>query len=267
MTQGKTPELPIGANPTFERRFGQDAEDYPTPGYCLRRAWSRYREGPSLSLSWMFQRMLLKRMGDSKPLQVLDPFCGRGSLLIELRRLTAGFSLTGDVDLYGVEVQPWHGSHAAMADENGFHIFVGDFFRPPAQDWLREHGPFDAVVMNPPFSLSDQFLEWWAEQERRPLVAMYQRLGWFGGVNRARLLRRLDINPSILVLPERVRHRPGKGTDNSNTAWFVFGPGHDEGYAHGFVEMLETTPKEERERDHERLFGIPDGLYSDAVEG
>ena len=148
---------------------------------------------------------------------ILDAGCGDGSILSVL----VAEHLDGVV--LGVDNDP-----ALVAatrsrcgtDADGSHlasIVVGDF--------LRWDQPVDLVIANPPFSLSLEFVEVALEatSARHGVVAMLLRLGWLAGRKRSDFHR---AHPSdVFVLERRPSFTADGGTDASEYAWFVWGPG------------------------------------------
>lgn len=71
---------------------------------------------------------------DVKPYRVLEPSCGDGRIMDELRARSCR--------PFGIEV---HAGRAAEARAKGHHVLTGNFLEQPARE------EFDFVVMNPPF--------------------------------------------------------------------------------------------------------------------
>lgn len=94
----------------------------------------------------------------------------------------------------------------------------GDFVH---RDWPSTWTLADVLIMNPPFSLSSQFLA--AAFTRARWVVMLQRSNWFGSQDRAPWLRRFC--PDQYTLPFRPSFRPDGKTDNCEYSWFVWPPG------------------------------------------
>lgn len=74
------------------------------------------------------------RIDEPKGYRVLEPSCGDGRIMDELR--------TRGCRAFGIEV---HAGRAAEARAKGHHVLTGNFLEQPARE------EFDFVVMNPPF--------------------------------------------------------------------------------------------------------------------
>jgi len=92
----------------------------------------------------------------------------------------------------------------------------GDFVHRPWQ-----HGLADVLIMNPPFSLTMDFVL--AAMRRARWVVCLQRQGWFGTKGRSPWLA--EHCPDIRQLPERPSFRPDGSTDNCEYCWFIWPPG------------------------------------------
>lgn len=123
----------------------------------------------------------------------------------------------------------------------------GQFLEPLIrdQDVLEDYGDFvhrdwpydkaDVLIMNPPFSLTFQFVK--AALERANWVVCLQRQGWFGTKDRSPWLR--DHCPDSLQLPWRPSFRPDGSTDSCEYCWFIWPPGSSEGRRSGMLAMLD----------------------------
>jgi SAM-dependent methyltransferase len=137
---------------------------------------------------------------------VLDPCCGDGALLAEIKGRT-----------FGIEIDP---QRAEAARARGVRAVVtGDALTDRA-GWVDAA----AVVMNPPFSLAEEFvlaaLVW--AQPRRAAVAALLRLSFLETRRRVPLHRE---HPADVFVLARRPSFTGKGTDSCAYAWFVWGPG------------------------------------------
>jgi len=137
---------------------------------------------------------------------VLDPCAGKGAILKVVSERIG-------VDLCdGIEIDP---ELAEQAMRYG-GVTTGDALK---EDWMT-----GLVVMNPPFSKALPFVERALEQTRSRggTVAALLRLGMMASQARAPFWK---ANPAdVLVLPKRPSFT-GKGTDATEYAWFVWGPG------------------------------------------
>lgn len=100
----------------------------------------------------------------------------------------------------------------------------------------------DVLIMNPPFSLTSQFVA--AALARARWVVMLQRNNWFGSQDRAPWLRAHC--PDQYTLPKRPSFRPDGGTDSCEYSWFVWPPdGRDR--RSGTLAMLDSPNNGQRE--------------------
>jgi hypothetical protein len=110
-------------------------------------------------------------------------------------------------------------------------IPYGDFVH---RDWVWPYA--DVLIMNPPFSLTFQFVK--AAGDRADWVVCLQRQGWFGTKDRSPWLR--NHCPDSFQLPWRPSFRPDGGTDSCEYCWFVWPPGAiTEGRREGRIAMLD----------------------------
>lgn len=93
-------------------------------------------------------------------------------------------------------------------------IFSGDFFSIVK---TRPRVYFDLCIMNPPYSLAEEFIRKARECSRE--VAALLRLGFLAGQKRNSWLR--SDPPNVYVLSRRPSFT-GRGTDATDYAWFVW---------------------------------------------
>lgn len=98
------------------------------------------------------------------------------------------------------------------------------------------------VMTNPPFSLALNFII--RALMCAPFVAMLLRTNFLESETRAGFFRREM--PDIYQLPNRPSFSLDGATDSQAYAWFVWGP--ERGRTHGRIEVLATTPLEERRK-------------------
>jgi hypothetical protein len=106
---------------------------------------------------------------------------------------------------------------AAEARRKGYNVFGGDALG-------RTQWPSATLlVTNPPYSLAAEFIQRALERYRKSIdCAFLLRLNYLGSQKRAAFHRE---HPSdVFVLPRRPSFT-GKGTDATEYAWFVWGPG------------------------------------------
>jgi hypothetical protein len=168
------------------------ADHYPTPGWVTRAIL------PYLPLAG----------------SVLEPCAGDGAIV---RELIAG-GVNGDC-IDAIELDPVR----AKAIPSAVDVVVGDALSEEGGDlWDAPHG---LVVINPPFSLAQRFVETAlaAQRPHRGTTAALLRLAFLEGQGRA------DFHacyPSdVYVLPRRPSFTNNGKSDSSAYAWFVWSPG------------------------------------------
>lgn len=92
----------------------------------------------------------------------------------------------------------------------------------------------DVLIMNPPFSLTMQFVQ--AAMERARIVVCLQRQAWFGSQLRSPWL--MKHCPDSHQLSWRPSFRPDGQTDNCDYTWYVWPEGSDVGRPSGVISML-----------------------------
>jgi hypothetical protein len=80
---------------------------------------------------------------------------------------------------------------------------------------------YDLVIANPPYTQALEFVEHAFKIGKE--IAFLLRLNWLGAQERAGFHRRHPAD--IFVLPRRPSFTGGGGTDATEYAWFVWGPG------------------------------------------
>lgn len=135
---------------------------------------------------------------------VCDPCCGEGALLDSVRD-------SWRVPTFGIEIDP---KRALIASGRHFMRACGDAFLLPWPDLQ--------IITNPPYSLAQEFIERAARHVPHRDRAFLLRLNFLGSQRRAQLHR--DMPADIFVLPRRPSFT-GKGTDATEYAWYVWGPG------------------------------------------
>lgn len=190
-------------------------DNYPTPGYCVRRLLEVWRPKNNL---------------------LLEPCVGDGAIIKE-------FKDTGYKWL-SYDIRP----DTYIPNTNSFH-FVQDFIT--IEELPKEllapfpyYLPISTVITNPPFSLLNQFLYQSRKLCPEAELVFLLRLNTLAGGNksgRPELYKKLG-TPDIYVIPNRPSFTQ-KGTDACEYAWFVFPP---EVRNKGYVTILEQTPAKER---------------------
>jgi len=136
---------------------------------------------------------------------VLDPCCGKGAILDIAREM-------GAVKTAGIELD---GERAIVANRPGHDVMTGNALVGP---W-----PYcTSIVTNPPYTLAMEFIV--AAQTRCSAVerAFLLRLGFLGSQKRASFHRE---HPADVYVLSRRPPFTGRGTDATEYAWFVWGPG------------------------------------------
>jgi len=108
----------------------------------------------------------------------------------------------------------------------------------PYGDFVHRSWPYpvaDVLIMNPPFSLTFQFVL--AALERARIVLCVQRQGWFGTKERSPWLQRHC--PDSFQLPWRPSFRPDGKTDSCEYCWFHWPEGSAQGRREGRIAMLD----------------------------
>lgn len=156
----------------------------------------------------------------------IEPCAGTGRIIKTVN------DFRGDVHWRMVELQ------------EGFDPYLQPLVRP-GRDGILPYGDFvhrewgepraDVLIMNPPFSLTFQFVK--AGLERARWVVCLQRQGWFGTSGRSPWLAQFC--PDIFQLPWRPSFRPDGAVDSCEYCWFIWPPGSSDGRREGRLAMLE----------------------------
>lgn len=155
--------------------------------------------------AWVTETLLAK-LENVPEGSILDPCAGDGSIL----------RLLGERG-YGFELDP---ERAAKCRESGLPITNRDALSDTTWTDFADKPPA-AVIMNPPYSLSEAFVRR-ALSEVRPggTVAVLLRLGWLASKKRVPFHR--SFPSAVYVLPRRPSFTPDGKTDASEYAWFVW---------------------------------------------
>lgn len=177
-------------NPLFPGR--RDSHDhYPTPRWCTEA---------------LFKQVIVPVQRWTENRSVLDPAAGEGAILNVAKE--HGF------ETFGLELDP---TRAKAASERGHRMNQGDAL---AAAWPRA----DLVVMNPPYSLAEEFVRKAIEHQRSywPWRGTYAllRLSFLEPTRSRRDLLK-NYKPDVLVLPQRPAF-DGRGTDSITSAWFCW---------------------------------------------
>jgi hypothetical protein len=144
-------------------------------------------------------------------LSAFDPCAGRGAIMRVLRASKHRFVTTK-----GLEIDQARVDYCRSEAGGWLTVWQADSL---TCDWERPH----LIVMNPPFSLAQEFVE--AAIVRVAMggtVAALLRLGFLASKRRVALHRKHPAD--VYVLPRRPSFTGG-GTDSSEYAWLLWGPG------------------------------------------
>lgn len=154
-------------------------------------------------------RAILKELPRNGP--VLDAGCGKGAIM---RVLRDRYKKPGE--LHGMDVVAPYARACAEEFEN---VIEGNFLeaRQPAGT------PWKVIVANPPYQMAGQFVAKALELVgKKGTVAMLLRLNWLAGQKRAQFHR--EHPADVYVLSKRPSFT-GQGTDATEYAFFLWGPG------------------------------------------
>lgn len=201
-----------------------EADNYPTPGWCVRR--------------------FLEARPDITKGQIIEPCAGDGAIIQQLgvpaHRMTA-IELRNSWDVV-MKLTAMAGTVKTNTNFLGWSSGLGS--GPPF--------PFDASISNPPFSIALEVIL--ASLNIAARVAMLLRLNFVGGQERSRWMR--SHMPNTYVLPDRPSFRADGQTDSIEYAWFVWE--HNaiiKDNSRGELVLLRETPLAERKEDHAICFG------------
>lgn len=145
--------------------------------------------------------------------RVLDPGCGSGAILNEVRKFYDERGIKGEFT--GIDVQ-----RIAKLGGQDVQFVCSDYLSSGVT-----FGAVDLVICNPPYSLAKEFVERSFSHvvPRGGTVAMLLRLNWLASRSRSEWHK---AHPSdVYVLPKRPSFTPDGKTDATEYAWFVWGPG------------------------------------------
>lgn len=150
--------------------------------------------------------------------------------------------IVSTVNRYRSDIDSW-----VICELNqGFDPYLQKVIRPtgdiilPYGDFVHREWPLlyksDVLIMNPPFSLTMQFVQ--EAMKRAEWVVCLQRQAWFGSVDRSPWLR--EHCPDDFQLPFRPSFRPDGKKDNCDYCWYVWPPGSGNGRREGKIAMLDN---------------------------
>jgi len=214
------------------------ADNYPTPGWCLRR---------------FLEAFLVHHPDALKEGAWLEPGAGEGNLIrsaYEWFEAQGRTSPVWDANELRPDCIPW------LSDLGVRTTTIGDFITngPSAEV------PYDLVITNPPFSLTMEFIRRSLELNTRYIV-MLQRLNYIGSETRFQFMD--DNPPDLYVLPNRVSFKASGKADSVEYAWFVWDK-QDLARVYGRYTLLALTSKAERKQDRERMQAL--GIFPESEE-
>lgn len=162
---------------------------------------------PEWSVDTIITSDLLKLPGGTW----IEPCAGGGNIIKAVNRLR------DDINWIIVELQErFHDQLAMLARPGRDRLLpLGDFVH---REW--PDATADVLIMNPPFSLTMQFIE--AAFRRAQHVLCLQRKGFFGTQSRAPWLR--EYCPDDFTLWKRASFRSDKQTDSTEYSWYYWPP-------------------------------------------
>ena len=203
-------------------------ENYPTPAWCVHR---------------LLEAVALPRG------RWLEPCAGEGAIIRAVRAMRPEIAWSA-VEIRPEARRPLLEATAVPPDTRPPRlpeILIGDFFEvarartAEGGPWQRQglEYPFDAVIMNPAFTLAERFAR--ECQQLAPVVAMLQKVTFLASATRQPWLHAWM--PDEHVLPNRPIF-VGKSSDMIEYAWFVWHA--DRKGPAGRVSVLALTPDSER---------------------
>lgn len=166
-----------------------------------------------------------------KRCRYLDAGCGSGAIGSVVAKEGTPFGLVS-----GVEVDVELANRAASI---GMVVETADFLQIPNKEWEDTQ----VVISNPPYTLAMEFIQKALELVRPNMgtVAMILRIPFLAARSRAEFHQ---TNPSdVFILPKRPSFTGG-GTDATDYAWFVWGPGRGNHWHILDIPKDATDPRE-----------------------
>ena len=187
-------DVRAGNNRFLSRKDRKCHDNYETPAWAIASLLSRHHEIDGT---------------------IIDPCCGPGSIVREVRRLRST-AIVGGLELRTIEVPD-----GCRAGVDGLAELRAAALVGGAADW---------AVLNPPFTMALEFaLTTWQSVERG--MAIFQRTAWMEGVARGNKL--WDVLPCshVWIFRHRVDCFPEGQVDHSTSgmlcfAWYVFTRGY-----------------------------------------
>lgn len=162
--------------------------------------------------------VLFERLDWRRPVTILDPCCGEGSILDTAAKWLAANAGDLEVRPIGIELDPMHAARARSRLGNAAKIECADALAVNTT-WPSA----DLILMNPPFSLAMPFVARAVVTmaKSKGTAAVLLRLAWMASRKRAEFHRVWA--PDAYVLSQRPSFTGDGKTDNSEYAWFVYG--------------------------------------------
>ena len=182
----------------------------------------------------LFREWLPRNHGDD--VRWLEPACGDGAII---KAVAAWLGAKQGPRWFANDIRQDAIDAVLASTHPSVKTRCGDFL----PDGWPGAGRVDAVLMNPPFALAEEFVRVALARTLGP-VGVLLRLGWLSSAGRAPLLR--DQPPDVFVLPDRPSFT-GHGTDSADYAWFCWPPADEpRTRERGSIRVLALTPKAER---------------------
>lgn len=196
-------------------RGGQrsDADNYPTPNWCVHRLLEDEYAKPFLPAGrW------------------LEPGAGDGAIVRAVREVR------DDIQWTALEYREECRTSLMEAVGPTGLVIIEDYLSPPPDSQL---GTYDVASGNPPYRLAGEFVE--RSLMISEIVVLLLRVNYLASGLRNSFMR--SRTPDVYVLPNRPSFR-GTGTDSPEYAWFMWAQQKSETI--GRLRVLATTPKEIR---------------------
>ena len=185
---------------------------------------------------WCVDRLLDGLVGSEIRLPTrgrwLEPSAGTGAIIVTAQ------AYFGTIRWTACEIRKSCERHLRSFGVEDVHI--GNFFRTSRQ-WgsgpcPQGRWPFDVVVMNPPFSLCQEFVR--RSRELAPIVICLTRINWFASADRQPWFQ-TNMPAHTLVLPDRPSFTRDGFTDGTEYCWAIWTPGPRR---HTLMSVLDMTP-------------------------
>lgn len=192
-----------------KNKIANPNEFYETPAWCTKAILNELHE---LQLN---------------PNNVLDPCVGTGAIASVVRELYP----KANIDIIDIEESLIREAIKKISlkekdivnnFENQIGLPMNNYFISNYLETSLKKDEYDLIVLNPPFSLAQEFVEKSIELSPNGSVVVLLRLNWLASKKRIAFHKK---HPSdIFVLPKRPSFTNDGKTDGTEYAWFCFGP-------------------------------------------